>query len=156
MPDTDYEPDEQDQAEAFDEDTLDGDDRAYNALEPRTFEELPDLLDLTQAAGDADEDEARTELSEDELSLDDELSLEGVEPEADELYATESPRLTEIDAESNGLRADDEVELVYSGLMEEAQGAQSSAAHWESRRLEDDDIADLGYGPDGDEDHPKQ
>jgi len=147
MPDTDYQPDEQDQAEAFDEDMLDGDDRAYNALEPRTFEELPDLLDVTQAAGDADEDEPDPDFDPDAVDLDEELSLEGVEPEADELYGAEGARLTEIDQESNGLRADDEVELVYSGLMEEVKGAQASAAHWESRRLSDDDIADLGYGP---------
>lgn len=148
MPDTDYEPDEQDQAEAFDEDTLDGDDRAYNALEPRTFEELPDLLDVTRAAGDADADDPDPDFDPDQADLDEELSLEGVEPEADALYGADAPRLTEIDQESNGLRADDEVELVYSGLMEEVQGAQSSAAHWESRRLADDDLADLGYGPD--------
>jgi hypothetical protein len=28
------------------------------------------------------------------------------------------------------------------------RGAQASAAHWEAKRLSDDDIADLGYGPD--------
>ncbi len=32
---------------------------------------------------------------------------------------------------------------------------QASAAHWEARTLSDDDIADLGYGPDGDEDKPE-
>ena len=41
-----------------------------------------------------------------------------------------------------------EVELLYVGLMRNARGAQASAAHWEARRLSDDDIADLGYGPD--------
>ena len=47
--------DAQDQAEAFDEDSLQvGDDN-----ERRTFEELPEVEDLTQVAGDRDEDEAR-------------------------------------------------------------------------------------------------
>jgi hypothetical protein len=31
--------------------------------------------------------------------------------------------------------------------MENERGAQASAAHWESKRLSDDDIEDLGYGP---------
>ena len=53
-----------------------------------------------------------------------------------------------------GGRGPDEVELVYSGLMRNARGAQASAAHWEAKTLSDDDIAGLGYGPDGDEDHP--
>lgn len=42
----------------------------------------------------------------------------------------------------------DEVELVYDGLMRNRRGAQASAAHWEARRLDDDDIESLGYGPD--------
>jgi hypothetical protein len=33
--------------------------------------------------------------------------------------------------------------------MEDARGAQASAAHWEARTLSDDDIEALGYGPDG-------
>jgi hypothetical protein len=52
------------------------------------------------------------------------------------------------------LGADDpnpgDVELVYSGLMRNVKGAQASAAHWEARRLSDDDIEDLGYAPEGD------
>ncbi|EHN71829.1 hypothetical protein SMCF_8760, partial [Streptomyces coelicoflavus ZG0656] len=44
--------------------------------------------------------------------------------------------------------AEDEIELVYSGLMENDRGAQASAAHWESRRLDDDDLEQLGYAPD--------
>jgi hypothetical protein len=47
--------DPQDGAEAFDEDTLDADEQRG---EMRTFEELPDLLDVTQADGDRDDDEA--------------------------------------------------------------------------------------------------
>ena len=34
--------------------------------------------------------------------------------------------------------------------MENERGAQASAAHWEAKNLSDDDIADLGYGPEGD------
>ena len=46
------------------------------------------------------------------------------------------------------MRANDEVELVYTGLMRNIKGAQASAAHWEAKRLPDDDIDDLGYGED--------
>lgn len=44
--------DEQDGAEALDEDVVGKDG------ELRTFEELPDVLDVTQAEGDADDDDA--------------------------------------------------------------------------------------------------
>jgi len=59
-----------------------------------------------------------------------------------------------IDGESTGGRGPDEVEFVYTGLMRNVRGAQASAAHWEAKTLSDDDIAGLGYGPDGEEDHP--
>ncbi|WP_293898012.1 primosomal protein [Phenylobacterium sp.] len=47
--------DDQDRAEALDESMLNED---ALADEGRTFEELPDLLDVTQADGDRDDDEA--------------------------------------------------------------------------------------------------
>ena len=53
MADPNSDTDPQDTAEAFDEDNLD-DTETYKF---RTFEENPDLLDLTRADGDADEDE---------------------------------------------------------------------------------------------------
>lgn len=53
FPETDDGADGQDGAETFDEETLGvGDDGKG------TFEELPDLLDVTQAEGDEDDDEA--------------------------------------------------------------------------------------------------
>ena len=57
-------------------------------------------------------------------------------------------KVNQSDADSNDLAAEGEVELVYSGLMENERGAQASAAHWEARRLDDDDIEQLGYGAD--------
>lgn len=55
--------DEQDGAEALDEDVVGKDG------ELRTFEELPDVLDVTQAEGDADDDDAliAEELDDDEI-----------------------------------------------------------------------------------------
>jgi hypothetical protein len=144
MPDIDYEPDEQDQSEVFDEDNQDPVEGGAPLNEFRTFEELPDVIDVTSAAGDSDEEE----FDEDDIDLDETLSAEGVEPEADPLFGVDSPRVADSDADSDNLRADDEVELVYAGLLDDVKGAQASAAHWEAKRLSDEDIEDLGYGPD--------
>ena len=138
--------DDQDQSEVFDEDNNDASETGGVTNEFKTFEEMPDVLDVTSADGDADEDD----FNEDDLDLEDSLSADGIEPEADGLYGADGARINEMD-----LGADEpgegEVELVYSGLMEDARGAQASAAHWEARTLSDDDIADLGYGPEGEE-----
>ncbi|MBL0947013.1 hypothetical protein [Brevundimonas sp.] len=114
-------PDEQDQSETFDETHID--DEGDGDILP---DEADDVLDVTQREGDAGEDD------EDENDLVDLAALDD-----DDL---EGP----VEAGS------DEVELVYDGLMRNRRGAQSSAAHWEARRLDDDDIEVLGYGPDED------
>lgn len=72
MTDVDNGRDEQDGAEIRDEDTVGPDG------ELRTFEELPEVLDVTEAQGDADEDDALIgeDLDDDEiveLEQDDEL-----------------------------------------------------------------------------------
>lgn len=148
MPELDHYADDQEQSETFDETHIDDEGDGDILLD-----EADPVLDVTQADGDADEDEFDED---DDLDdLDEELGASGIEAEADALLGVDGERLTEIDAESGGQRGADEVELVYSGLMRNSRGAQASAAHWEAKRLSDDDIADLGYGPDGDEDHPK-
>lgn len=139
--------DDQEQSETFDETHID-DEGDGDVL----LDEADPVLDVTQADGDADEDEFDEDAVED---LDEELGASGVEAEADALLGVDGERLTEIDGESEGVSGPNEIELVYSGLMRNSRGAQASAAHWEAKRLSDDDISDLGYGPDGDEDHPK-
>lgn len=136
--------DDQDQSEVFDEDNSDASETGGVTNEFRTFEELPEVLDVTAADGDAED------FDEDDQEIDDALGAEGVEPDADGQYGADGARLSEFDlgADTPG---EGEVELVYSGLMEDARGAQASAAHWEAKRLSDDDIEDLGYGPEGDE-----
>ncbi|WP_295704824.1 hypothetical protein [uncultured Brevundimonas sp.] len=133
--------DEQDQAEVYDETHLDDEGDGEFLLD-----EADSVLDVTQADGDADEEE----FDEDDIDIDGELALDGVEAEADALLGVDGEKINQSDAGSNGLQADDEVELVYAGLMENERGAQASAAHWEAKNLSDDDIADLGYGPEGD------
>ena len=150
MPELDDYQDDQEQSEVFDETHIDDEGDGDILLD-----EADPVLDVTQADGDADEDETDPDAEAGpDADLDDELGASGVEAEADALLGVDGERLTEIDGESSGLRGPDEIELVYSGLMRNSRGAQASAAHWEAKRLSDDDISDLGYGPDGDEDHP--
>lgn len=142
MPEIDNTHDDQEQSETFDETHIDDEGEGDLMLD-----EAGGVLDVTQADGDADEEA----FDEDDIDLEDSLALDGIEAEADALLGVDTARVSEIDGESNGLSAPDEVELVYAGLMENERGAQASAAHWESKRLSDDDIEDLGYGPDTEE-----
>lgn len=135
-----------DQSDAFDEDNADASETGGVTNEFKTFEEMPEVLDVTSADGDADEDE----FDEDDLDLDEELGADGVEPEADAQYGADGARINELDLGADA-PGDGEVELVYAGLMEDVRGAQASAAHWEAKTLSDDDIEDLGYGPEGDD-----
>ena len=93
--------------------------------------------------GDADAEP----FDEDDADLDADLALDGIEAEADALLGVNGVRLS--DADSDGVTASgaNEIELVYAGLMRNQRGAQASAAHWEAKRLSDDDLEDLGYGP---------
>ena len=129
MPELDDYGDDQEQSETFDETHLDDEGDGDFLLD-----EADPVLDVTQADGDADEDE----FDEDDLNdLDEELGASGVEAEADALLGVDGLKLNEIDTESSGQRGSDEVELVYSGLMQDERGAQASAAHWEAKRLSD-------------------
>jgi hypothetical protein len=139
-PDHDF--DAQDQAEIYDETHID--DEGDGEL---SLDETDDVLDVTQAEGDGDEEP----FDEDDQDLDQALALDGIEAEADALLGLDAQRVSEIDANGEVGSAPDEVELVYAGLMRNQRGAQASAAHWEAKRLSDDDIEDLGYGPDREE-----
>lgn len=133
-----------DTSEAFDEDNNDASETGGVSNEFKTFEEMPDVLDVTAADGDADEDA----FDEDDLDLDEELGADGVEPEADALYGADGARINDMDLGADA-PGEGEVELVYAGLLDDAKGAQASAAHWEAKTLSDDDIDDLGYGTEG-------
>jgi len=134
--------DAQDQAEVYDETHIDDEGEGELSLD-----EADDVLDVTQTEGDADEEA----FDEDELDLERDLALDGVEAEADALLGVDAIRIGEADANGEVGSGPDEIELVYAGLMRNQRGAQASAAHWEAKRLSDDDIEDLGYGPDTEE-----
>lgn len=149
MPEIDGYSDDQAQSEVYDETHIDDEGDGDVLLDEADF-----VLDVTQAAGDGDDDDSAFDEDEAEPGTEEVEDRSGMEAEADALLGLNGEHLTEIDGESGGARGADEVELVYSGLMRNARGAQASAAHWEAKRLSDDDIAGLGYGPDGDDDKP--
>ena len=71
-------------------------------------------------------------------------------PAPDEDFSEEdepSPLEIEADTLLNATpdSSSDEIELVYTGLMRNQRGAQGSAAHWEAKRLSDEDVGALGY-----------
>ena len=129
--------DEQDVAETLDEDNLiaDGDDIA-------NFDELPDLLDVTSAVSDADEDEAS----------DDDLEAPDDDPDLDD-----SPRTRLEDRPDNEAFAADESDRAGAPPGDEAPTYVGDAEHvttedrekpnrFESSSLSDAQLEDLGYG----------
>ncbi|HEX6860776.1 MAG TPA: hypothetical protein VF138_11335 [Caulobacteraceae bacterium] len=156
--DTDVGSDEQDQSEVLDEDnqSLDG---AGGDAEMRTFDELPDVLDVTSAVGDADDEAAliAEELDDDEI-IQLEADAELADFEDDDL-ATRMPEALEEESVDDDERsanrgAADEVALDYAGDLDDAsvrQGKRTTAM--ESRNLDDEDLEDLGYPG---EDEPAQ
>lgn len=144
MPEVDIDGyDEQDQSEVFDEDNLDEADAGAPSNEFKVFEELPDVLDVTHADGDEDE----------ELFSEDE---DDPEDEEDEVIRTDGyddndlDEPTDLDAlQGVDDQESDEAPLVYVGDVDNLRGAQSSAAHFETRgQLADDDVEALGYADD--------
>jgi hypothetical protein len=127
--------DDQDQSEVFDEDNQNADETGGPGNEMRTFEELPDVLDLTSAVGDADDDAAliAEDLDDEEiiaLESDAELAdfeddeLAGRMPEAldndsldlmdaEEVYLSEEARM-DIREEVDAIEGDEGSELSMS------------------------------------------
>jgi hypothetical protein len=144
--------DPQDQAEAFDESNLSpGEDM-------RTFDELPDVEDFTQAAGDRDEDEALA-LDADEFDPDamDDADLE----DDDELHYRAATEEHEEDLDGQGPedgfnedRLDGQSEI--EGLSEEVadadavSGGEDDFTNFQSRGLDDEDLKRLGYSEERD------
>ncbi|WP_339915618.1 hypothetical protein [uncultured Brevundimonas sp.] len=144
MPDLTEPPDEQDQSETFDETHIDDEGNGDLLLD----EDGP-VLDVTRADGDGDDED--DESVADAPDSDRDFISGRIEAAADALLGLVPgrSRRSEDETDDDPGQADD-IELVYAGLMREQRGAQASAAHWEARRLDDDDISALGYGPDSD------
>lgn len=144
--------DAQDQAEAFDGSMTAGDEDAGPAAgEMRTFEELPEVKDLTQLIGDRDDEEA---LALDADEFDEDAIDDGDLEEDDELdfHAATAEREDDIDGlgpedayDDSRIAADDvdgQQELRHA---DEAEGGEDDVTDFQSSSLDDDDLQDLGY-----------
>ncbi len=135
--------DEQDSAEAYDESNLDD---SENLNEMRTFEELPDLLDMTSARGDRDDDEA-VALDADEF--DEEAITDADLEDDDELRYRAAAG--EDDDEDDGAFDEDQVdpdsidglELVGDAAL--VSGGEDDFTNFQSKGLSDEDLDRMGY-----------
>ena len=141
--------DDQDGAEALDETMLD-DDRALGG-EARTFEELPDVLDLTQADGDRDEDEAVAldasefdpeAVDDADTEEDDELDYRAVTGEREDDLDGQGP---EDGFDEDRLSAGDVEGLDQVADADLAQGGEDDVTDFQSTRVSDADLDALGY-----------
>jgi hypothetical protein len=143
----------QDTAEAFDEDTLDPDEERS---EMRTFEELPDLLDVTQAEGDRDDDEAIA-LDADEF---DEDALDDADTEEDhelDYRAATAEREDDLDGQgpdegpNGGSYNEDRVAaggiegLDQVGDADSVEGGEDDVTDFQATDLSDADLQAMGY-----------
>ncbi|MDZ4374994.1 MAG: hypothetical protein U1C74_26740 [Phenylobacterium sp.] len=144
--------DPQDQSEAFDEtSTVGGDASGDRAAELRTFEELPDLVDLTRRVGDREDDDTVAReadaltpdaLDDADLEEDNELDYRAATAERQDDLDELGPE----DAFDEGRIARSDVaggdQVLDAG---QAEGAEDDVTDFESRRLDDDDLSTLGY-----------
>ena len=135
--------DDQDNAEAFDEDTTGGDDRV---TERATFEELPELFDATSAVGDDDDDEATIgeDMDDDEI-IAAEQDADDDDYEDDDLRTRDADHLRAAAVDDGDELADDEVELRFAGDLNEVGGGRLSTTDLESDELSDEDLEELDY-----------
>ena len=144
--------DAQDNAETFDETTLDGQSQRG---EMRTFEELPDLLDLTQAEGDRDDDEA---LALDADEFDEDAIVDNDTEEDHELSYRAATAEREDDLDGQGpedrfnedRHSRDDVEGL--GLARDAdsvEGGEDDFTNFEAKKVSDEDLDELGYSDNG-------
>lgn len=152
--------DAQDQAETLDESMtvggegdspLAGDSPLSIGEDMRTFEELPDVLDVTQAAGDRDEDEA---LALDADEFDEDAFDDGDTEEDDELdyRAATEEREEDIDGQGpeDGYNEDrisnrdiEGLELVADADL--VEGGEDDVTDFQATDLSDADLQSMGY-----------
>lgn len=145
--------DAQDGAEAYDA-LLDDDGSELG--EERTFEELPDVEDLTQLDGDRDDDEALA-LDADEFDPD---AIDDADTEDDDeldYRAATAEREDDLDGQGpedgfdEARIAADEIDgLTETRDAQSVEGGEDDVTDFESRRVDDADLEALDYaGPDG-------
>ena len=142
--------DPQDSAEAFDEDNLDINEERN---EMRTFEELPDLLDVTQAVGDRDDDEAlaldadefdEDAIDDDDLEEDNELDYhactEEHEDDLDGLGPEDGYDEDRLAGRNNIEGLDEEV-----GDADTVEGGEDDITDFQAKTVADSDLESMGY-----------
>jgi len=151
--DMDY--DDQDQSEMFDEDRINPDE-GTSGPDMLTFEELPDVFDVTSKVGDADVDEDETALDADELGEDDLEALSDADGEDNTLADAleDDPEENEL-LDADDLQAIDGLDDLEEGEAEieyvEDTDAVAGAAPNRARVMEsggelsDADLQELGY-----------
>jgi hypothetical protein len=167
-PDMDSDWDGQDGAEVYDEDNQ----NLENGGDMRTLEELPDVLDVTRAAGDDDDDEAligedldddeiirletdaaEADLEDDDLvgRFDDDVMADGddravrfAEETSFDVRDDNDYLADDRDSERAMSRANNDVDLEFSGDLDDAPDDEG-ASSMESETLSDEDIDRLGY-----------
>jgi hypothetical protein len=155
MPDTpELDPglDGQEGAETYD--ALLDDETGQTNLEGRTFEELPDVEDLTQADGDADDDEA---VALDAAEFDPDAVGDADFEEDDELAYHASDEEHEDDIDGQGPELGEEPERIASSEIEgleqtadadQVEGGEDDFTNFEAKNLDDADLQNLGYSRD--------
>lgn len=147
--------DAQDQAEVFDEDMLD--ESELRPSEMHTFEEMPDVLDLTSALGDGRDVPAMDAAEFDEDALDDE-DLEDdedvddmVRDDLEDVSEDEDAGSDDLDDRDGVTRlAGDESELEYVADVDPVTDPDDDDADkYESRLVSDAQLRDLGYQSQG-------
>jgi hypothetical protein len=161
--DSDFDP--QDQAEAFDESMTVGgegsvglgDDSPLAVGEDmRTFEEMPDVYDVTSKAGDRDDDEG---LALDADEFDEDAVDDGDFEEDNELEyaAVDEDREDELDGlgPEDGYNDHKISAQEIDGLEEvrdagEAEGGEDDFADFQTREVSDEDLIRMGYSEERD------
>lgn len=141
--------DAQDGAEAYDA-LLDDDGSGLG--EERTFEELPEVEDLTQVAGDRDEDEALA-LDADEFDPD---AVDDNDTEEDhelDYHAASAEREDDLDGQGqedafneDRVPTTDVDGLEQTGDALSVEGDEDEVSDFESTKVDGADLRDLGYG----------
>jgi hypothetical protein len=143
--------DEQDQSETFDEENQQATAGGVGRTERRTFEELPDVYDVTSATGDADDEAAliAEELDDAEI-IELEADSDATELEDDEAGDRTPETHRRQTRASRPIGTHNEVQLRDAGDLNATIDDETKASEsLEADCLSDSDLAELGYADQG-------
>ena len=147
--------DEQDQAEVLDETHYDEEERA----EMRSFEELPDVLDVTQAVGDRDDEEAlaldadefdEEAFGDEDVEEDHELDYRAAAVDDDDTYEDASENDIVDDFDERGASAEEIEGLTVVQDADLVEGGEDDFTNFQAKTVGDEDLRRMGYLDDAD------